>query len=132
MRYNVIARLLGLLILSISINMLGSLAWAIYFGEAVWQHLLLSMVISGLLGWALVWVGRKHKQVHLSRKEAMLMVGGGWFVAGLVGALPFYLSGYIPHYYDAFFETISGFTTTGASILTDIEALPKGLLFWRS
>ncbi|PIE32743.1 potassium transporter [candidate division KSB3 bacterium] len=132
MRYNVIARLLGFLILSISANMLGSLAWAIYFKEAVWQHLLLSMVISGLLGWGLVWLGKNHKDTHLSRREAMLMVGGGWFVAGLVGALPFYLSGWIPHYYDAFFETISGFTTTGASILTDIEALPKGLLFWRS
>ena len=132
MRYNVIARLLGLLIISIAANMLGALAWALYFGEAVWEHFLLSMAISCLLGGGLLWIGRSSKKLHLSRKEAMLMVGGGWFVAGLVGALPFYLSGYIPHFYDAFFETISGFTTTGASILTDIEALPKGLLFWRS
>ncbi|PID56172.1 potassium transporter [candidate division KSB3 bacterium] len=132
MRYNIVARLLGLLIISIAVNMLGALAWALYFAEAVWKYILLSMSISCLLGGGLYWLGRCSKETHLSRKEAMLMVGGGWFVAGIVGALPFYLSGYIPHFYDAFFETISGFTTTGASILTDIEALPKGLLFWRS
>ncbi|MCP4400699.1 MAG: TrkH family potassium uptake protein [bacterium] len=132
MRYNVIARLLGLLVISIAANMLGALVCALYFGETVWKYFLLSMLISCLLGAALLWLGRTSKQLHLSRKEAMLMVGGGWFVAGLVGALPFYLSGCIPHFYDAFFETISGFTTTGASILTEIEALPKGLLFWRS
>ena len=132
MRYNVVARLLGFLIISIALNMFGALAWAVYFGEHVWKHLLLSVIISSLLGVGLIWLGRAGKDMHLSRKEAMLMVGGGWFVAGLVGALPFYISGYIPHYYDAFFETISGFTTTGASILTNIEAMPKGLLFWRS
>ena len=55
-----------------------------------------------------------------------------WLIAGLFGALPFYVSGAIPRFTDAFFETVSGFTTTGASILTDIESLPKALLFWRS
>ncbi len=112
--------------------MVGALAWTLYFGEAVWKHFLLSIALSLFLGIGLIWLGRASKHLHLSRKEAMFMVGGGWFVAGFVGAFPFYFSGCIPHYYDAFFESISGFTTTGASILTDIEALPKGVLFWRS
>lgn len=65
-------------------------------------------------------------------KEGMVIVAGAWILWSLFGALPFSLSGSIPDYVDAFFETVSGFTTTGSSILTDIEALPKGMLFWRS
>lgn len=132
MRYRILAQLLGLLIVSIALNMIGALLWSVYFSEPVWKHFFLTIGISLVLGLGLMFLGSSTKHASLSRKEALLMVSLGWFVAGLVGALPFYLSGYIPHYYDAFFETISGFTTTGASILTDIEALPKGLLFWRS
>ncbi len=132
MRFNVIIRLLGLLIISVALNMAGALAWAIYFSEPVWRDILLAMTLSVALGGACMWPGRRAAHASLSRKEAMLMVGLGWIVAGLIGALPFYIGGHIPRYYDAFFETVSGFTTTGASILTNIEALPKGLLFWRS
>lgn len=71
-------------------------------------------------------------QVELRAKDGFVIVTGGWLLFAALGALPFYLSGFIPSYTDAFFETMSGFTTTGASILTDIEALPHGLLFWRS
>jgi trk system potassium uptake protein TrkH len=65
-------------------------------------------------------------------REGFAIVTFGWFLAAAFGALPFVISGAIPSYTDAFFETMSGFTTTGASILTDIEALPRGVLFWRS
>ncbi len=132
MRYRVIARVLGFLIISIALNMIGAFLWSIYFGESVWQHFLLTIAGASVLGAGLVFLGRKTKHVSLSRKEALFMVGFGWLVAGIVGAFPFYISGHIPLYADAFFETISGFTTTGASILTNIEALPKGMLFWRS
>ena len=132
MRYKIIARLLGLLIISIALNMIGAIIWSIYYSEVVWKDLLLTIVVSSVFGLSLLFWGKREKHISLSRKEALLTVSLGWFVAGLVGALPFYLSGHIPHFYDAFFETISGFTTTGASILTNIEALPKGLLFWRS
>lgn len=132
MRYRIIARLLGLLIISIALNMIGAILWSLYFSESVWIDFLLTIAIALVIGSGLVYLGRSRREVSISRKEALFMVSGGWCVAGLVGALPFYLSGEIPHYYDAFFETISGFTTTGASILTEIEALPKGLLFWRS
>ena len=65
-------------------------------------------------------------------REGLVCVGFSWIVMSLLGALPFVLSGAIPQYVDAFFETVSGFTTTGASILSDVESLPKGLLYWRS
>ncbi len=65
-------------------------------------------------------------------RDGMMAVGLCWVVLSLVGALPFFLSGAIPDYVDAFFETVSGFTTTGSSILTEVESLPKCMLFWRS
>jgi trk system potassium uptake protein len=68
----------------------------------------------------------------LSIRDGFLLVTLSWVFSALIGALPLYLSGAIPSLADAYFETMSGFTTTGASILTDIEALPKSMLFWRS
>lgn len=65
-------------------------------------------------------------------KDGFVTVAAAWILLSAVGALPFYISGEIPHYIDAFFETVSGFTTTGASILTDVEKMSRGLLFWRS
>lgn len=64
--------------------------------------------------------------------EGMMCVAMSWFILSLIGALPFYISGAIPGYIDALFETVSGFTTTGASILPDVESMAKGLLYWRS
>jgi trk system potassium uptake protein TrkH len=69
---------------------------------------------------------------ELRKRDGYLIVTFGWLIMSLTGSLPYVFSGAIPHYTDAFFETISGYTTTGASILTDIESLPKGILFWRS
>ena len=68
----------------------------------------------------------------LDAKEGMVCVGISWIILSLYGSLPFYISREIPRYIDAFFEIVSGFTTTGSSILTDVEALSKGLLYWRS
>ena len=68
----------------------------------------------------------------LSRRDAYLVVTLTWIVFSIFGALPFTISGYIDNYTDAYFETMSGFTTTGASIIDDVERLPHGLLFWRS
>ena len=62
----------------------------------------------------------------------MFIVAIGWIVISIIGCLPFYISGQIPSFVDSFFETVSGFTTTGSSILTNVEALDKSLLFWRS
>ena len=66
------------------------------------------------------------------KREGYVIVTLTWVIFSLLGALPFYLSGEIPHYIDSLFETVSGFTTTGSTILQDIESLSKSLLFWRS
>src|SRR6056297_2710107 len=68
----------------------------------------------------------------ITRKEAFFSVTLSWFYISLTGSLPYIFSGSIPSFIDAFFESVSGFTTTGSSILTDIESLPKSILFWRS
>ncbi len=84
-----------------------------------------------VLGFVLTLVGRPRNHVIFAR-EGFVIAGLSWLVLSAIGALPFVFSGEIPHYVDAFFETASGFTTTGASILTDVEAMSHGMLFWRS
>ncbi len=81
---------------------------------------------------SLYFATKKHRSSLVSPKDGFLLVTLSWIAASAVGALPFFLSGAIPSYTDAFFEAMSGFTTTGASILTAIEPLPRSLLFWRS
>ena len=91
------------------------------------------LIVSAVLGAIFFIFGRKrpeNKVIYV--KEGLVIVGLAWILWSLFGALPFVLTGSIPSYVDAFFETVSGFTTTGSTILTDIEALPKGVAFWRS
>ena len=90
-----------------------------------------SVAVSAGGGLALRMMGRRCDNT-LSRRDAYLVVTLTWVVFSLVGTLPFLIGGYIDSFTDAFFETMSGFTTTGASIIDDVEALPHGLLFWRS
>lgn len=85
-------------------------------------------VVAGLL---LLWLG-KGRNKQITRRDGYFIVSASWLSFTFFGMLPYYLSGSIPSLTDAFFETMSGFTTTGATILDDIEALPYGLLFWRS
>lgn len=132
MRSKVISRLMGLLIIFLACNMLPSLFWALYYSEPVWQDFVFSIVLFSGIGLLLVAYAGDQGSTSLFKKEALAIVTFSWIIAGLMGAFPFFTSGFIPHYYDAFFESVSGFTTTGASILTDVEVLPKGLLFWRS
>lgn len=86
---------------------------------------------AALLGFALAAIFRKAERT-IYAKEGFVIVAIAWLSMSIIGALPFYISGEIPSYIDAFFETVSGFTTTGASILTDVEALSRSMLFWRS
>ena len=92
---------------------------------------LISAGISLVLGLTLRLLTRNADKT-LYAKEGFLIVSLAWICASVIGSLPFYISGEIPSYVDALFETVSGFTTTGASILTDIEAMSHGMLFWRS
>ncbi|HEX7358013.1 MAG TPA: TrkH family potassium uptake protein [Ignavibacteriaceae bacterium] len=111
--------------------MLG-IGFSIYYGDDDIASLLISGFGTSLIG-ALIWfITRKTDRLELGKREGYLIVSLGWVAMSLFGALPFVVHGSIPSYTDAFFETMSGFTTTGASILPNIEALPHGLLFWRS
>lgn len=92
---------------------------------------LISMVITLLTALGLTFICRKAKKGFYAR-EGLVCVGISWIMLSLLGCLPFYFSGEIPHFIDALFETVSGFTTTGASILSDVEALSMGNLYWRS
>ncbi len=113
--------------------MLIPLAVSLYYQEWDTLCLLASAFLTALIGAGLTVAGRKHREISL--RDGFAVVSLGWLAMALAGALPFYLSDAIPSFTDCFFESMSGFTTTGASILgphLPIESLPHGLLFWRS
>ena len=110
--------------------MLPAVVSLIYRESCVFSFLL-AAVISVTVGFIISLIF-KPKNHLIYAKEGFVIVSLTWILLSLIGALPFVLSGEIPFFFDAFFETVSGFTTTGASILTDIEKLSNGLLFWRS
>lgn len=105
------------------------IASAIYRESAVFVLIGIA-VATFLLGFALS--AKKPKNASLYTREGFVAVALSWVFLSIIGALPFYLTGSIPSFTDSLFETISGFTTTGASILYEVESLPKGVLFWRS
>ena len=104
---------------------------ALIYREDCALALFLTAVLAFVLGLALTRPGRPQNTVIFA-PEGFVITALAWMLLSAIGALPFVISGEIPSYIDAFFETVSGFTTTGASILTDVEALSHGLLFWRS
>ena len=104
---------------------------SLIYREKTALHLFLSALIAAAAGAVLMFICRKGDRKIFAR-EGFASVALSWIMMSAIGALPFYLSGAIPSYTSAFFETVSGFTTTGASILTDVTALSRGLLFWRS
>jgi trk system potassium uptake protein TrkH len=134
MRFNfpVIGNILGLLLMINGAFMLLCLPVSIYFNEGDLIALISSgsiTILSGFLLWSLT---KNPKTKDLKKRDGYLIVGGGWLAMSIFGVLPYILSGAIPNLANAFFETISGYSTTGASILVDIEAVDKGILFWRS
>jgi trk system potassium uptake protein len=131
MNFRAVFRLIGVLIALVGVSMSFSLFWSLYLGEPDVPALIESIVICFVCGGVLFAAGWKSNQ-PIMRREGMAVVGLGWLFAALFGALPFYLSGVTPLFADAYFESMSGFTTTGSTILTNIEACPKGVLFWRS
>ena len=110
--------------------LLPAIAALIYAESCLWS-ILISAAISLAAGFALTLLSRPKSQVIYAR-EGFITVALAWVAVSAVGALPFWISREIPSYIDAFFETVSGFTTTGASILENVEVMSRGLLFWRS
>ena len=132
MRLRKVLSLVGLIVFFIGVSMLAGMvvSW-IYQDGTIWDFLM-SSVIAMILGIALFLQDKSYKSGNFSLKDGFGIVGFSWIAASLVGSLPFLLSGAIPDFTLAFFESASGLTTTGSTILNDIENLPKGVLFWRS
>ncbi|MBN4050870.1 MAG: potassium transporter KefA [Alkaliphilus sp.] len=130
MNYGIVTKILGNLLLFNIIALLPSIGISIYYGENDYMAFILTIIIILLFSVPMSLVKPNSKKIR--GKEALLIVAFGWLLFAAFGALPFVISGSIPSYVDAFFETISGLTTTGATILNDIEILPRGILFWRS
>lgn len=127
-----IVKMLGLILMIETPFMLSATLVAfLYKGDDV-VSLLLSSGILFASGGLLYLMGLKANEYAAGRREGMLTVSLTWVILSFFGMLPYFIGGYIPSFTDAYFETMSGFTTTGSTILTDIEALPHGILFWRS
>ncbi len=136
MHKRIVFNLISRMILLVSLFLLLPLAWAVAdHPDSAETHAFIVTILAGL---AFACVGNgvfrleKIALAQMGTKDGLAIVGLTWITLSAFGALPFFLSGEIASYTDAFFETASGLTTTGASILTDVEALSRGLLFWRS
>ena len=132
MRWRYILYVEGVLILFLGLTMILPLIAGAFYQDGGIRSLLLSMGVTIGTGFGLYAFFRKERTAYISQREGMAIVAVGWTAVGLFGALPFYLNGPSWSLVDAFFESVSGFTTTGASVVSDIQAMPKGLLFWRS
>lgn len=130
MNYRMVSYIIGQIVRVEGILMIPSLVVSLIYGEDAFAAFLLPAVISVIVGTLLTI--RKPSNTDIFAKEGFVTVGLSWIVLSLIGALPFVIDGCIPSFVDAFFETVSGFTTTGASILTEVESLGRGILFWRS
>lgn len=140
---SIIFKTIGLLMILDGIFMLLSLPFSIYYQQPVLSEIILfapqhdfwPLLLSGggavFFGMLLAIIYRNASK-SMGKREGYVIVSLSWIIISIFGALPFYLAGTVSSYTDAFFETMSGFTTTGATILTDIESVSKGLLFWRA
>ncbi len=102
-----------------------------YYEDGVLKEMLLAGTVALGVGAIIMALTRKHRK-EIQKREGYIIVTFGWIFMALIGTLPYIFTNAIPSFTDAFFETMSGYTTTGASILTDIESIPRGVLFWRS
>lgn len=130
--YRFILKTIGFLLIIESLFMMAATVIAFYYHEMVGDAMLISSTITFFAGIFIRLLGTDDYEKPIGKRESFLVVSLTWVILSAFGMLPFYLSGAIPDISNAYFETMSGFTTTGASILTDIDSMSKGLLFWRS
>jgi len=126
-----IYRIMGVLMLIEAALMLTCVGVSLIYQENDLDDFLIVTGLAMLIGAVLILMGKGAKN-ELSRRDGYIIVSFAWVAFSAIGMLPFYISNYVPNITNAFFETMSGFTTTGASILDNIESLPHGLLYWRS
>ena len=134
MNRRLIIRMLGALLLIEAAAMAPALVIALIYGDGDAKAIGYGILINIAAGCALTFLPGHERDSHLRLKEGFIITALGWIFLGLFGALPFMISGIIPRFEDAFFETVSGLTTTGASIVTSdmFERFPRGLMFWRA
>jgi len=133
MKIRPVLNTLGAFLFILGLTMLVPLACTLYYGEANAWSFILSIGITSGTGGALYFASRPgEKKIVLSHREGFLIVSAGWILAALFGGLPYMIHGALPALTDAYFETMSGFTTTGATVINKIEALPHGIILWRS
>jgi len=132
MRWRFILKIIGVLTLFFGLTMIFPLLVSLYYHDGSLVPLLKSMAITMTAGLVLYLIFYKAEAQIISQREGMAIVAVSWTAVGLFGAIPFYLGDAYFTFTDAVFESVSGFTTTGSSVLSNIEAVSKGLLFWRS
>ena len=130
MNFKMILNILGWILIFEALFFLVPIITAVVYGEAVLADFLISAGLCLICGGLLIM--KKPENKALYSREGYVIVSLSWIVLSLFGALPFYISGVIPNFVDALFETVSGFTTTGATVLGEVETLPKAILIWRS
>ncbi len=130
MNYKTIANVLGKLLIVTGISMVFPWICSLYYRENDLYAIAITAIITLSLGYPLWWFFRRSDDLNI--KDGFFIAFFGWVLISAVSALPFMIHGSIPSFTDAFFEMMSGYTTTGATILVDIEVVPHGLLFWRS
>ena len=131
MHFKLIFRVMGVILLIEAGAMLPPLCVSFFCGEPDTLALLISFAVTAAAGGLLAFLLRKARR-GIQPREGFAITGFSWVLLSVFGALPFYISGYIPNFADCLFEAVSGFTTTGATVLPDIEALPHGLILWSS
>ena len=130
MHFSTIAHVLGTLLIVTGSSMALPLICSLYYNEGDLFSILISGIITIALGLPCWWFFRKNQDLNI--KDGFFIAVFGWILVSALSGLPFMIYGAIPSFTDAFFEMMSGYTTSGATILTDIEVVPHGLLFWRS
>lgn len=131
MNYGIIRRVVGLLLTVEAVLFIPAMLIGLSFAEASWRSLATAGLITLVVG-GLFLLSSKKSTTTLRPRDGLVIVALGWFLMSFFGSLPFVLSGVIPRLIDAFFETVSGFTTTGATVIRDVESLDRGILFWRN
>ncbi|WP_281679959.1 TrkH family potassium uptake protein [Synergistes jonesii] len=132
MNYKIVARFLSILAFTITASLIFPLFWALADGTEDASAFFLSALVGIAISAAFFISGKGAKKEDLGSREAIAGVAFSWVVASLIGCTPYIFSGYIPSFTDAYFEAMSGFTTTGATVMRDIEPVPRGILMWRA
>lgn len=132
MNYKMVGRFMSLVIITEVVFMVPAWIISLIHGEATSITAFATTIIGSILVGLLMFMLCRRAEMRFYAREGLVSAGLGWAIMSLVGCMPFFISGEIPAFIDAYFETVSGFTTTGASILTNVEAMSYGMLYWRS